>query len=220
MLGARLAVAAVLALGAVAPTPAAAQEANAVVGRASRVYRSLAALQADFAQTIDDPMLGPEDSKGVLVQSGEAKLSMRFTDPKDDAIVVDGKHAWIYTPSTTPGQVIRAELPSGGPVYGFNLLGWLLDKPSERYKTTYLRPDTLNGRSMDVVELVPLSDDLPFTRAVLWLDKEDALPRRLDVRERGGLRRTLVLSNLRPNAPVTDKTFVFDVPGGVRVVRQ
>ena len=73
---------------------------------------------------------------------------------------------------------------------------------------------------MDVVELVPAVPDLPFERAVMWLDREDALPRRLEITEQCGATRTLTLSKLRANQPVPDKTFKFEVPAGVRVVDQ
>lgn len=208
------------ALVAVGALPLAAQQNGAeIAGRAARAYRNVGALQATFAQTITDPMLGPEESAGVLVQSGQNRLAMRFTEPQGDAIVVDGKHVWIYTPSTTPDQVIRLPVPTG-PVYGFNLLGWLLDRPSERYRIRYVRSEPVNGRPTDVLDLVPLADDLPFRRALLWVDVEDALPRKLEVQEKGGLTRTLVLSDLRPNIAVGERTFRFDVPRGTRIVDQ
>jgi len=62
--------------------------------------------------------------------------------------------------------------------------------------------------------------DLPFERAVVWLDRDDALPRRLEVTEHGGALRTLTLSKVRANQRVPDSTFVFQVPPGVRVVDQ
>jgi outer membrane lipoprotein carrier protein len=200
--------------------PLQAQDGDAVVGRASRVYRSLSSLSADFVQVVDNPMIDSAESRGKLIQSGNAKLSMRFSDPPGEAIVIDGEHVWIYTPSTVPGQVIRTAVPSGGPVYGYNILSWLLDRPAERYEVKYLRKDTLSGKEMDVVELTPTVPDLPFDRAVVWLDRGDALPRRLEIFERSGATRTLTLSKLRTNQPVTDKTFKFDVPDGVRVVDQ
>ena len=83
------------------------QDAQAIVGRSSRVYRSLSRLKADFVQLIDNPMIDSAESRGTLVQAGPDKLAMRFTDPPGEAIVIDGRYVWIYTPSTTPGQVIR-----------------------------------------------------------------------------------------------------------------
>jgi outer membrane lipoprotein carrier protein len=197
-----------------------AQDAGETIGRAARVYRSLASLQADFVQVIDNPMIDSAESKGSLVQAGNAKLSMRFSDPPGEAIVIDGKHVWIYTPSTVPGQVLRLKAPSGGPAYGYNLLAWFLDRPAERYRPTYLRTEQIGGRATDVIKLVPAVPDMPFTEAVIWLDREQALPRRLEIHEQSGATRTLRLSRLRVNQKVPDRTFTFKVPAGTRVVDQ
>jgi outer membrane lipoprotein carrier protein len=197
-----------------------AQDAESIIGRSSRVYRSLSSLTADFVQVIDNPMIDSAESRGTLVQAGPAKLAMRFSDPPGEAVVIDGQYVWVYTPSTVPGQVLRVKAPSGGPVYGYNLLAWFLDRPAERYDAKYLREDKVGSRAVDVVELTPAVPDLPFERAVLWLDRQDGLPRRLEITERSGALRTLALSNLRVNRRVPDSTFEFDVPSGVRVVDQ
>lgn len=196
------------------------QDANAVIGRAARVYRSLGSLQANFVQVIDNPMIDSAESKGTLVQAGPDKLSMRFSQPPGEAIVIDGRHVWVYTPSTVPDQVIRMAVPSGGPAYGYNLLAWFLDRPAERYRASYLKTDRIDGRPMDVVQLVPAVPDLPFDRAVIWLDRESALPRRLEIHESSGATRTLSLSKLRVNQQVSERTFAFQVPKGARVVDQ
>ncbi len=197
-----------------------AQDAGAIVGRASKVYRGLSSLKADFVQVIDNPMIDSAESRGTLVQAGQDKLAMRFTDPPGEAIVIDGEHVWLYTPSTTPGQVIRMSVPSGGPAYGYNMLALFLDKQAERYTATYVRPDKLYGRTVDVVQLVPAVSDLPFDKAILWLDRDDALPRRLEITERTGALRTLTLSKVRVNQSVPAGTFTFKVPDGVRVVER
>jgi outer membrane lipoprotein carrier protein len=197
-----------------------AQDANAIIGRAAQVYRSLGSLQASFVQVIDNPMIDSAESKGTLVQAGPDKLAMRFTQPSGEAIVIDGRHVWVYTPSTVPGQVIRMSVPSGGPAYGYNLLAWFLDRPAERYKASYLRSERIEGRTTDAIQLVPAVPDLPFEKAVIWLDRENALPRRLEIHEQSGATRTLNLSHLRVNQQVSDKTFTFKVPDGARVVDQ
>lgn len=213
--------AAALLSAAAFPVAAQAQDAAAIVGRSARAYQSLASLKADFEQRIDDPLIDTAlTSRGTLVQTGQSKLAMRFSSPPDDRIVIDGQYVWVYTPSTTPGQVLRLSLPSGGPVYGFNVLSWILDRPAERYRMQYLRSDRLNGRAVDVVQLTPTIPELPFSRAVVWLDRDDALPRRLEITERLGGTRTITLTRLRPNDTVADKTFVFAVPAGVHVINQ
>lgn len=191
----------------------------AIARHAAEVYRGLTSFRADFVQVIDDSMLGQMTTRGHLLQSGTSKLSMRFTDPSGDALVMDGAALWVYTPSTTPRQVLKLPLPSG-PTFGPNVLAWLLDDPVGRYRVTYVRPDYLDGSAVDVIRLEPIDTSLPFSRAVLWLGREDALPHRLELRERSGTVRTLTLSRIRTNQPVTDDSFRFDLPGGVRVVER
>ncbi|MFL5505986.1 MAG: LolA family protein [Gemmatimonadales bacterium] len=199
--------------------PAQQGDGNAIAARAARVYRSLASLSAEFTQVIDDEALGRLESHGTLVQSGQNKLAMRFTDPKGDAIVVDGKHVWVYTPSTTDNQVIRMPLPSG-PVYGFNLMAWLLDRPTERYRITYLKREFVDFAQVDVLQFEPTSAQMPFRKAILWIDRDSGLPRKMEIEEEPGAVRTLTLTKLKTNQPVSEKTFRFDVPSGVRVVDQ
>jgi outer membrane lipoprotein-sorting protein len=55
---------------------------------------------------------------------------------------------------------------------------------------------------------------------VVWLDRTDGLPRRIELEEINGQERTLTLRNLRANAPVRDDTFRFEVPSGVKVIQQ
>jgi outer membrane lipoprotein carrier protein len=209
-----------LAVALLGAAPLHPQDAQAIIGRSARVYRSLGSLQADFVQLIDNPMIDSAESRGTLVQAGPAKLAMRFSDPPGEAIVIDGQHVWVYTPSTVPGQVVRLAVPSGGPVYGYNLLAWLLDRPAERYRASYLRTERLGGRTTDVIQLVPAVPDLPFSKAVIWLDRDDALPRRLEIQEESGATRTLDLKHIRVNESVPARTFTFKVPSGVRVVDQ
>jgi outer membrane lipoprotein carrier protein len=206
-------------LASLAAIPAGAQDAESVALRASRVFRSLSSLRASFQQSIEDRMIGTQESRGELVQSGNANLAMRFDDPKGDAIILDGTSVWVYTPSTAPGQVIRMPIPND-PVYGPNVLARILDKPTERYATRYVGKDTLEGRAVDIVEFVPNAADPLFTRAVIWFDQQSGLPRRLVLDELTGIRRTLTLSRIRVNTTVSRKDFSFEVPAGVRIIER
>lgn len=203
------------------PAGLTAQDPSAIVGRASRIYRSLSSLRADFTQVIEDKMLEPLTAKGTLTQAGENKLAMRFSDPKGDEIISDGQQVWVYTPSTTPGQVLRFRVPTD-PIYGFNFLAWVLDRPAERYRLSYVRSDTAGGRTVDVIDMVPLdqSPEFPFRKATAWLDRESGLPRKLVIEERSGGTRTLTLDRIRTNESTPDRTFHFDVPNGVRIIDQ
>ena len=210
---------ALLLVGASSSAPAQAQDPAAIVERAARAYRGLTSFHADFRQVIADSMVGTFESRGRLAQAGAGYLAMRFTDPAGDAIVMDGEHIWVYTPSTTPGQVIRLVIPSD-PTFGPNVLAWILTNPADRYRSRYIRSDAVAGRTMDVIGMTPVDASLPFTEAVVWLDRFDFLPRKLEIRERGGQQRTLTFLGVEVNRRSSSDLFRFDVPRDVRIVDQ
>lgn len=191
----------------------------ALIERAARAYQKANSFKAAFRQILADSMIGTYESQGNLIQAGEAKLSMRFTDPSGDAIVMDGEHIWVYTPSTTPNQVIRLKVPTD-PTYGPNLLAWFLTRPTERYSSRFVKSDAVAGRGVDVVSLTPLDRNLPFSSAMVYLDQYDYLPRRLEVKEKGGNLRTLILTAVETNRRYSPNTFTFDVPSGVKIIDQ
>jgi outer membrane lipoprotein carrier protein len=206
---------------AVATAPATAQQrdAGAIISRAARAYAALSSFTADFRQRIIDPAVGNEEARGALYQQGTNRFAMRFSDPKDEVILVDGTRAWVYLPSTMPGQVLRSPMPSG-PVYGYNLLAFFLDRPTERYRVSYVREETVDGQRTDAVLLEPRDPSVPFRRATVWVDRGTGLPRRVQSEEKIGLTRIVDLTRLRPNAAIPAGTFTFSVPAGIKVVDQ
>ena len=62
----------------------------------------MSSLRADFTQTIQNPMIDSPESRGTLMQAGEARFAMRFSDPPGEAVVIDGQHVWVYTPAPFP----------------------------------------------------------------------------------------------------------------------
>ena len=191
-----------------------------VLDRASASYDTVKTLQADFVQIIDNPMIGdPDTTRGRLYQQRPNYFEMRFTDPKNDRIVADGKRLWLYTPSTTPGQVIRSAIPSTG-TSGPNLIGQFVERPRERYDARYVRSDSLPDGPVDVIALKPRAPDLPYTDATVWLAKQDGLVRRMDIVESSGQQRMIVLRNLVVNRSIPAGEFRFSPPAGTQVVDQ
>src|SRR5881396_1160404 len=136
--------------------------------RASATYQTITSLSADFVQIVANPMIGtPDTTRGRLYQMRPSRFAMRFTAPKGDRIVADGRFLWLYTPSTTPGQVIRSRIPEYGTT-GPNLIGQFVEQPRERYTAQYVRADSLpdgvgaGGGPVDVIRLVPKRHDQPY----------------------------------------------------------
>jgi outer membrane lipoprotein carrier protein len=196
------------------------QDPGVVLDRASAAYQTVTSLSAEFVQVIANPLLGaPDTTRGKFYQMRPSRFAMRFTHPRGDRIVADGRYLWLYTPSTTPGQVIRTAIPSVGTT-GPNLIAQFVERPRERYRARYLRADSLAGRMLDVVALVPRGSDLPYSEAVVWIDRNDGLLRRVEIVETSGQRRTLVFDKLAVNRGAPGREFTFSPPAGLRVVDQ
>lgn len=191
-----------------------------VVRNASRAYQALSSFQAQFLQHFEDKNLDLTDSKGTLYQEGKSHFAMRWIDPPKDAIVVDGTKFWVYTPSSTPGQVLRFQQPNH-PTYGTNLLGTFLDNAVDRYRITYVNSEVIDGHVTDAVIMEPIANDMPFRRATIWFDRELGLPRRLDIEESRGHNRLLSLTQLRVNSPIAADIFVCGkLPKGTKIIDQ
>jgi outer membrane lipoprotein carrier protein len=187
---------------------------------ASAVYQTITSLSADFTQVVTNPMLGaPDTTRGRLYQMRPSRFAMRFTDPTGDRIVADGRFLWLYTPSTTPGQVLRSRIPEYGTT-GPNLIGQFVEHPRDRYTARYVRADSLPDGVADVVVLVPKAGDQPYSEATIWVGRDDGLVRRLDIVEASGQRRAVMLRDIKVNGGVPGRELTFSPPAGVRVVDQ
>jgi len=196
------------------------QDPGAVLDRASASFDTVRTLQADFVQIVDNPMLGsPDTTRGRLYQRRPSYFAMRFSEPQHDRIVADGRRLWLYTPSTTPDQVIRTTIPGTGTT-GPNLIGQFVEHPRERYTARYVRADSLPDGAVDVVALTPRAQDLPYSEATVWIAKQDGLVRRIDLVENTGQRRTITLQHLTVNGTIPTREFRFSPTSGVRVVDQ
>lgn len=204
------------------PVVAQSGDAGIVLDRASAAYDSTRTLTADFMQVVTNPMIGePDTTYGKLSQRRPNFFEMLFRVPRGDRIVADGRYLWLYTPSTTPGQVIRTPIPGVGTT-GPNLIGQFVDHARDRYRVTFVRTDSLSGSDdvADVIALEPIAADLPYRSAVIWVARRDSLVRRLDITESSGQLRTVVLHGIQVNGVIPSRAFAFSVPHGVHVVTQ
>lgn len=194
--------------------------ANAAIDRAVAAYATVKTAHASFEQTVDNPLTGSKlTSRGEFEQARPDRFAFRFSDPKGDAIISDGKFVWVYVPSSTPGQVIRAPLSSD--VQGsIDLIGTFFSNPRSRYAISDAGSATISGRATRAVTLVPKSKDGSFVRAKVWIDTQDGSLRQFEAEESSGLVRKVVVTSFTPNAPVSAGAFSFKPPRGVKVVDQ
>lgn len=188
-----------------------------LVDRAAQQYRAATTVRASFDQSLTVPGAASQASHGEYFQGGNSRFALRFTNPAGDAVVNDGTSLWLYLPSSAKGQVIKMKSGAGTK---FDLLGELLSAPKADYLTVRVRDETLDGHPTTVYTLSPRKADLPFTRATLWIGKDDAIIWQLETVEPGGMDRKVRFSSVQIGGVVPADEFAFVVPAGVRVIDQ
>jgi outer membrane lipoprotein carrier protein len=192
--------------------------ADRAVEAAVRAYEDIRTAKATFEQTITNPLLGSQlKSSGSFEQARPNRFAFRFTNPRGDVIICDGRHVWVYLPASTPGRVSRAQCGGDG-AGSLDLIGEFFTNPKERYTIGDGGPATVGERKAHIATLTPRNTNAAFTRAKVWIDPATGALLQFEAVEPNGLTRLVRITSFQPNAPVDTKAFSFTVPRGVTVV--
>lgn len=202
------------------PGPLVGQQSRAlrILSAAADRYAGVKSLCADFTQHLQVPVLKEDRTgRGRLCQAQPNLFAMRFTDPKGDAIVADGKAVWIYYPSSDPKQVIS--MPMSPSDQGYDFHREFLDHPAEKYTASYVGTDTVAGYTCHHLHLVP-KQNVSYRSADLWIDTGVPVLRRIRVDDKNGSIRTVTLLHVRTNHAIDPSWFTFTPPPGAEVIRR
>jgi outer membrane lipoprotein carrier protein len=189
--------------------------ADQAIDAAVKAYANVRTAKASFEQTITNPLLGATlRSKGDFEQSRPNRFAFRFTDPKGDVIICDGKYVWAYLPTSAPGRVNRMPCGAGS----LDLIGEFFTNPKDRYTIGDGGAATLGDRKAHVVLLTPKSKDAAFTRAKVWVEPTTGALVQFEAVEPNGVTRLVRITKFTPNVAVNESAFKFTVPRGVQVV--
>ena len=194
--------------------------ADKAIDSAVKAYTNVKTAKATFEQTITNPLLGSTlKSRGEFEQSRPNRFAFRFTDPKGDVIICDGRHVWVYLPGSSPGRVNRTVCGGVGDAAGsLDLIGEFFTNPRDRYTIGDGGAATLGEKKAHIVQLTPRSKDADFVRAKVWIDPTSGSLLQFEAVEPNGLTRLVRVTSFTPNAPVSSSAFTFTVPKGVKVV--
>jgi outer membrane lipoprotein carrier protein len=199
------------------PSADADDPATSVLLRAERAYESVRTLQADFVQDLTVPLLeSTQRSRGEIFHRKPDLFLMRFSDPAGDVVVADGRHLWLYYPSSDPKQVVRTSMGQAGRL---DLQREFLSNPTERFVATLDGAESVAGRPARALTLIPRGQS-PYRKVRIWIDDQDALARRFEITENNEAVRVVELRNLRVNVLLEETLFTFVPPAGAEIFDQ
>lgn len=167
----------------------------------------LQTLSARFQQiTRDETGRVVDETSGTLVFSAPDRFRWDYLEPFPQVLLANGEELWHYDESLEQVTVQAQPAPEDSPMMVLTDPG-LLDRFYE------IEP----GRSAEILELRPLSDESDFESARLYFLR--GLPERLELVDNFGQRTTLILSDIERNPELDEALFSFEVPDGVDVLK-
>ena len=192
--------------------------ADRAIDAAVAAYADIRTARATFQQEIRNPLIGSTlRSQGEFEQARPNRFAFRFTDPKGDVIVCDGRHVWVYLPSSAPGRVNRSTC-GGDAVGSLDLIGEFFSSPRTRYTIGDGGGATIGDRAVRIVELTPRNRDAAFVSARVWIDPADGSLVQFEAKEPSGIVRLVTIRSFESNVAVPASAFRFTPPKGVRIV--
>ncbi len=182
-----------------AQTDAKAQE---ILKGVSAKYKTFTSLEADFTLTLDNPSEKIKDTqKGKVALKG----NKYWVEIGGQTIVSDGKTVWTYLKDANEVQITEATNDKDAitPTNIFTVY-------ERGFKSKFVEEKKVNGKTIQVIELVPEDAKKPFFKVQLNIDKADKMIQSAKLFDKNGNHYIYTLDNITPNAVSTENIFTFN----------
>jgi outer membrane lipoprotein carrier protein len=200
---------------AVAP-PAARLDVHAVVERVQKRYDGASDFRARFAQTLTNAAFGRKTSlSGEVLFKKPGRMRWNYDKPEPKTYVADGTTLWLYEPEDK--QAFKQDLKSSQlPAALAFLTGQ--GKLASEFEVAFAR-DTPYGTPGDyVLALSPRQPQAQVKSILFIVDPASFNVRESVITDAQGNVNDLLFSDIRVNTGVSDATFRWSPPAGVRVI--
>ena len=191
-----------------------ARSADAIARALQTRYQGIQDFSADFVQTYRGGVLKtPTNQRGTVQIKKPGKMRWVYTAPEKNVLVSDGRKIHWYVPEDKIVTVrdVAPESEATTPLLFLSGKGDIA-----RDFTASFVDSTIPGSL--ALKLVPRRPEPEYEYLVVTLDPASLQMQALTTRDRQGGESTHRFTNMKENQRLSDKTFVFTPPRGVKVV--
>lgn len=190
--------------------------AQALATSIQRRYEQIRDFRADFTHTYEGGVLRKKTvERGQMAIRKPGRMRWTYTSPEQKVFVSDGVKLYSYVPADK--QVYVATVPTGDDASTPALFLAGKGHLTRDFTATAAAPAGAPAGSV-AVTLTPIKAEREYESLVLVVDRQSLQWRMLITTDRQGGTSTFAFSNLRENAGVPDREFVFSIPRGVDVI--
>lgn len=179
-------------------------KAKEILDAMSDKYKSISSFQADLSYSMTNKTEEIDESyEGKIAVKGDMyRLVMQ-----DQEIYNDGTTIWTYLPNlNVPEVTIDNNNPDGGDITPSSIFNIY----QEGYKYLYLNSTNIDGKSYDIVDLVPNDKDAQYFKVRIEIGTKDRLLRTFTLFDREGSEYTYLITNFKSDVNLSDTYFRFD----------
>jgi outer membrane lipoprotein carrier protein len=152
--------------------------------------------------------------RGTVAIKKPGLMRWVYTNPEKKEFVSDGRRIYFYIPQDRQVQVMDVPDADQATTPALFLAG--KGDIARDFTAAYAEggpPGTV------ALKLTPRKSEPEYEYLVVALDPKTLQIRALTTRDRQGGESTLTFSNMKENTGISDKTFAFQIPRGVDVIR-
>lgn len=188
-------------------------KADEILNGVSDKFKSLKALKANFKIIIENSKDKSTDSQSgtIVIKGNKYKLTM-----SDQEIICDGKNVWTYLKDANEVQVNENTDNQDNTLSPTNIFT-IYEKG---YKSKYMGEKNLNGKFIQIIELVPVNTKKSFFKIQLQINKSEKMLVYAKIFDRSGRNIIYNVDKLLQNPETSDQLFTFNknVYPGVEVI--
>lgn len=188
------------------------RKAKRILNQVSKHYKGLKTLKATFELSITDPNAKkPVKKSGTLFLKGKKyRIETEETD-----IICDSKTRWIHFKKSKEVQIdnYRPEDEEISPNNMFTIY-------ESGFKYLWVESKTFNGKTADVIELVPKKDVemKEYTKIKLYINAKAKQIIGYEIFMRGGSKTLCTVKDQEDNLEIADKKFTYTKIPGVKEI--
>lgn len=183
-------------------------KAKAILDQLSAKNKSYTSIEASFEYKLENSADGIDETQSgnILFSGNKYKLTIA-----GQQIVSDGKVMWTYIEDADEVQI--SDVPEEtGEDDAFMNPSKIFTIYESGFKYNFDKEESINGKIVDVIRLYPENPEKKsFHTIILKVFQDNKQMHSMTIKSKDGNNFSYVLKTFKPNVPVTDKTFIFDV---------
>lgn len=178
-------------------------KAKDILNKVSEKYKSFKTIKADFTYTLEiQSEKFKEEQKGTIYTKGKKLFKLEMNN---QTVICDGTNLWTYLKDANEVQINKYD-PNAMDINPAEIFTMY----EKGFLYAYMGDETLDGKTVHLIELTPTDKKQSFYKVKLYVDKTGNTVSQAKIFEKNGNIYTYHINNFQPNVSLAENFFSFE----------